>query len=72
MRLFLKMTARWIGLGGSQSIVEAEQGRAVRAEAAVFHREIDVGMVMRRQYADAVEFTNTDADLAYRKLIVEL
>jgi len=38
----------------------------------VFHRKIDVRMVVWRQHADAVEFAHTDTNLAYRKLIVEL
>jgi hypothetical protein len=31
-----------------------------------------VGVIVWRQRADAVEFAHTDANLTYRKLIVEL
>src|ERR1043165_7124745 len=67
-----KMAIRWIGLGGCQSCVKPKQGRAVRAEHRRLHGEIDMGVVVWWQRADAVEFAHTDANLTYRKLIVEL
>jgi hypothetical protein len=38
----------------------------------VFHRKIDVRMVVWRSTPMQFEFAHTDTNLAYRKLIVEL
>ena len=56
-----KETVRRVGIGRCQSRIEAEPRRAVGTKDRVrlAHIDIDVRMVLRRRYANALEFAHT-------------
>ena len=68
-----KETVRRVGIGRCQSRIEAEPRRAVGTKDRVrlAHIDIDVRMVLRRRYADALEFAHTDADFRDAAVVQE-
>ena len=69
-----KVAVRRVGIGRCQSRIEAEPRRAVGAKDRVrlSHIDVDVRMVLRRRYADALEFPHPDADLRDAAVVPEL
>ena len=69
-----KETVPRVGVERGQSRIEAEPRPAVRTKDRVRHAHIDVDvrMVLRRRYADALEFPHPDADFRDAAVIPEL
>ena len=69
-----KETIRRVGIGPRQSRIEAEPRRAVGTKDRVrlTHIDIDVRMVLRRRYANALEFAHTDADFRDAAVVPKL
>ena len=66
--------ARRVGIGRCPLRIEAEPRRAVGTKDRVrlAHIDIDVRMVLRRRYANALEFAHTDADFRDAAVVPEL
>ena len=69
-----KVAVRRLGIQRCQSRIEAESCRAVGTEDRVrlAHIDVDVRVVLRRGYADALEFPHPDADFGDAVVVSEL
>lgn len=69
-----KETVRRVGIERCQSRIEAEARRAVGTKDRVrlAHIDIEVRMVLRRRYANALEFAHTDTDFRDAAVVPEL
>ena len=69
-----KETVRRVGIGHRQSRIKAEPRRAVGTKDRVrlARIDVDVRMVLRRRYADALEFPHPDADFRDAAVVPEL
>jgi hypothetical protein len=69
-----KVAVRRVGIGRGQSRIEAEPRRAVGAKDRVrlAHIDVDARMVLRRRYADALEFPHPNADFRDATVVLEL
>ena len=67
-------TVRRVGIERCKSRIEAEPRRAVGTQDRVrlAHIDVDVRMVLRRRYTDALEFPHSDADFGHAAVVPEL
>lgn len=65
---------RRVGLTRTQARIEAEQGRAVRAEDRILaaHLQVDVRVILRRRNTDALELPHSDPDFTHGAIVLEL
>jgi hypothetical protein len=69
-----KVAVRRVGIGRDQSSIEAEPRRAIGTEDRVClaHIYVDMRIILRRRYADALEFPHPDADFRDATVVLEL